>query len=651
MIEPLTAVAAPEPLRAFNRAGVLSAADVHVASVLGSLAGVDRESSDGRLVLIAAAFAVRATRLGNVLVDLASVRDTVAVEDEEVDLDGLDWPEPGEWVTALARCASLVAFGDEEAPGAGPLPLRLLGTRLYLDRYWRLERRLAGALLGFATAPARAVELEALAGSLAWLFPDREDLPQRAAAGTAALRGLTVIAGGPGTGKTTTVARICALLLGAAAGAGERPPLIALCAPTGKAAARLQEAVHAEAGRLELDPGRQRELLGLRASTIHRLLGWRPDARARFRHDAGSRLPHDVVIVDETSMVSLTLMARLVESVRDDARIVLVGDPDQLTAVEAGAVLRDIVGPAATGPRLGPGARALLERVAGGPLGGQPQPAGGIGDGIVVLARGHRFGAAIGALADAVRRGDGDGVLAAIDAAPEDIEWIRADLGDGEGAAESAPAAAAALEPLRAAAVHAGADVVADAVAGDGRGALAALGRFRLLCAHRHGPYGVGVWGGQVERWLADAIDGFVPDARDQPGRPLLVTRNDHELRLYNGDMGVVIRSGEADVSAVFERDGELVRFAPSRIEAAETLYATTIHKSQGSQFEQVAVLLPDPSSRLLSRELLYTAITRARRQLLVVGSEASLRAAVAQPVARATGLRERLWGSPPEDA
>ena len=341
-------------------------------------------------------------------------------------------------------------------------------------------------------------------------------------------------------------------------------------------------------------------------------------------------------------MVPLTLMGRLLEAVRSDARVVLVGDPDQLTAVEAGAVLRDIVGPAAAGPRLGAGARALLERVAGGPLGGNGDPRGGFGDGIVVLERGHRFGAAIGRLADAVRRGDAGGAVAAALASDQEIVWIRCDVGGGLDRELEA-----ALEPLRAAAVTAGSGVIEAARAGDGAVALAALSGFRLLCAHRHGRYGVAAWSAQVERWLADRVDGFLPGELDRPGRPLLVTRNDYELRLYNGDTGVVVDDGAGGPVAVFERDGALARFAPSRLEAVEALYAMTIHKSQGSQFDTAAVLLPDPSSRLLSRELLYTAITRARRRLLLVGSEESLRAAVERPVARATGLRERLWASP----
>jgi exodeoxyribonuclease V alpha subunit len=631
---PELALGAPAPLAAFNAAGVLSAADVHVAVTLGRMAGV----TDG-IIALAVALAVRAPRLGHVFVDLASVRDTVAVEREEVPVDTLPWPEPDAWIAAVAARPELVASGAAAEDPDAVLPLRLLGSRLYLDRYWREERALAQALLSFSAAPVRPVALDALAAIVQRLFASG-DVRQRAAAAAAALRGLTVIAGGPGTGKTTTVARACAVLFEQAAGAGEPPPLIALCAPTGKAAARLQEAVHDEAGRLEVAGEIRAELLGLRASTIHRLLGWRPHGHGRFRHDAGNRLPHDVVIVDETSMVPLTLMVALLGAVRADARAVLVGDPDQLTAVEAGAVLRDIVGPAAAAPQLGPGARALLELVAGGDLGGATAAAGGIGDGIVVLERGHRFGAGIGALADAVRRGDADRAVAAAGAAGAgEIDWIRLDPGG-----ERDRGMEAALEPLRVAASDAGTAVLEAARAGDGAAALAALGGFRLLCAHRHGDYGVAAWSAQVERWLAEAVEGFVPGDLDRAGRPLLVTRNDYELRLYNGDTGVVIADGEGGVTAAFERDGRLARFAPSRLEAVDTLYAMTIHKSQGSQFDVAAVLAPDPSSRLLSRELLYTAITRARRRLILICTEETLRAAVQRPVARATGLSERLW-------
>jgi exodeoxyribonuclease V alpha subunit len=414
-----------------------------------------------------------------------------------------------------------------------------------------------------------------------------------------------VIAGGPGTGKTTRVARIVAELIEQAKTTGQRPPLVALAAPTGKAAARLQEAVHQESAQLAVSESVRELLIALRASTLHRLLGWRPGSHSRFAHDRGNRLPHDVVIVDETSMVSLTLMARLVEAVRPDARLVLVGDPGQLTSIEAGVVLGDIV-------------------------------AADIGTGIVVLDRVHRYGGGIARLADAIRRGDSDRAVAALDQAPGEVTWLAVDVGEATGTDDE-------LGPVRARAVAAGSAVFAAARAGAGRDALSALGAFRLLCAHRRGPYGVSDWSSRVVAWLRGELQDLDVDQRDYVGRPLLVTENDYELGVYNGDTGVIVQGPGGRPAAVFERGGELVHFSPLRLGAVDTVYAMTVHKSQGSQFDTAAVLLPAPSSRILTRELLYTAVTRARRELIIVGSEEAVRRAVKRPVARASGLAERL--------
>ena len=533
------AVAATGLLREFNQIGVLSAADVHVAPRLAELVG--EESETARL---AVALAVRGPRLGHVFVDLATIRDTASVEsDEPVDLSGLPWPGVDEWLAELAG-SELVAIGEDDASR----PLRLLGTRLYLDRYWRDERAVAA------------------------------DLNQLTAAGR-----LQVIAGGPGTGKTTRVAQMVAELLKGDA----RPLLIALASPTGKAAARLQEVVDEQVSDL-----------GLRGGTLHRLLGWRPGSHSRFAHDRFNRLPHDVVIVDETSMVSLSLMARLVEAVRPDARLVLVGDPGQLASIEAGVVLADIVA---------------------------------AGRGVVVLEHVHRFGEGIARLADAIRDGDDDAAVAALGAAPDEITWLPMDVQETE----------AGLELVRDRAVAAGLEVADAAREGAGLEALRALGRFRLLCAHRRGPYGVSDWASRIQAWLASDIEDI--EQRDYVGRPLLVTENDYELGLYNGDTGVIVTgTGERPI-AVFERGGDLLHFSPLRLGAVDTVYAMTIHKSQGSQFDTAAVLLPDAGSRILTRELLYTAVTRARRELILVGTEETVRRAVARPVARASGLAERL--------
>jgi exodeoxyribonuclease V alpha subunit len=624
-------------LGAFNRAGVLGAADVHVGLRLARLGGDGDES-----VGLAAALAVRGPRLGHVHVDLASIRETAAVEtDEPVDLSGLPWPEAGAWIDRVGA-SGVVRVGEAEEEGPSR-PLRLIGTRVYLDRYWREERQVAADLRGLAGGPVAGVRADVLADGLGRIFAGETDGRQCLAAGAAVLRRLAIVAGGPGTGKTTTVARIVALLAEQAAAAGAAAPLVGLAAPTGKAAARLEQAVHEEAAGLRVDPSIRGVLVGLEASTLHRLLGWRPDSQSRFRHHRGQRLPHDVVIVDETSMVSLSLMARLVEAVRPDARLILVGDPGQLASIEAGAVLGDIVGPAGRGLVMRRGARRALAGATGHPVGGDdPGPGGtGFGDGIVVLDRIHRFGGGIAGLAEAIRRGDGDGVIEVLGDAPDGVMWIPVDAGVGGGGVGGGGAGAGdALGPVRDRALAAARTVIAAARAGDGREAVRGLGAFRILCAHRAGPQGASTWTGRIESWLGGEIDG-----RWYAGRPLLVTENDYELGLYNGDTGVVVQAGADRVRAAFERRGEIAGFSPARLGAVDTVYAMTIHKSQGSQFDTAAVLLPEPGSRILTRELLYTAATRARRLLILVGSEATIRAAVARPIARASGLRARLWG------
>jgi exodeoxyribonuclease V alpha subunit len=258
-----------------------------------------------------------------------------------------------------------------------------------------------------------------------------------------------------------------------------------------------------------------------------------------------------------------------------------------------------------------------------------------LGDGIVVLDRVRRFGGGIAAVAEAIRRGDGDATIAALEARAEDVKWIAEDV--------AAPRNPAALNLVREGAVQAGRAVNEAARAGDARAALEAQSRFRILCAHRRGDHGVSTWNTRVEGWLAAAVEGFDASTRWYVGRPVLVTANDHELRLYNGDAGVAVTDGDR-VRVAFERRGGVLTVSPARLEAVETLYAMTIHKAQGSQVGTAAVLLPAPESRILTRELLYTAVSRAQDRLVLVGLEATIREAVARPVARASGLRERLW-------
>jgi exodeoxyribonuclease V alpha subunit len=558
-------------LREFNQAGVLDAADVHVALRVGHLAGESDE-----LVLLAAALATRAVRHGSVCVDLTSVAD-VAPE--------LPWPTADRWVAAVQASPLLTVE-----------VLRLEFGLLYLDRYWQQEVQLCADVEDRIARAAPAFDQAVLDAGVERVFAGPTYDEQRQGSRRAARQLTTVLTGGPGTGKTTTVAGLLALLTEQAAVTGAPPLRIALTAPTGKASARLQEAVATAAARL---PDADRERVGeLQAVTLHRLLGTRRDNGTRFRHHRGNRLPHDVIVVDESSMVSLTMMTRLVEAVRPDARLVLVGDPDQLASVEAGAVLADLV--AGLSPR-------------------KDSP-------VVHLDTTHRFGAEIGRLAAAVRAGSANDVLQVLRSGVDEVEFLES----------QEPASL-----LRSGLVEAAVEIRAHAEAGQTQEAVTALDQRRLLCAHRDGPFGVKHWNRQVEHWLSEATGDPLYDPMDV-GRPLLVTANDYGLGVYNGDAGVVVRS-EDGPRAVISGSRGLAHFATSRMSDVETMFATTIHKSQGSQAHEVTVLLPPPESRLLTRELFYTAVTRAMTKVRVVGTEDAVRAAIDRRAQRASGLRRRL--------
>ncbi|WP_129785277.1 exodeoxyribonuclease V subunit alpha [Promicromonospora panici] len=587
-------------LRTFNEAGVLTGADVHVARRMAEIVGEDDET-----VRLAIALAVRAVRQGSVCVDLGGFGDGSAEggasRGSGPDEAALPWPPADSWLDRVAA-----------SPLAERSVVRADLGLLYLDRYWREERQVRDDLVARLAAPAPAVDDALLEDSAARLFPGDAYAEQRTAALSTARRLTTVLTGGPGRGKTTTVAGLLALLAEQAEHTGGRRLRIALAAPTGKAAARMQEAVadslraHPVTGRPEFTADDRRRLAGLQAGTLHRLLGWRPGSSTRFRHDRSNRLPHDVVVVDETSMVSLTLMARLLEAVRPDARLVLVGDPDQLASVEAGAVLADLVA--------------------------------GLGehdDGVVAaLVTDHRSeSAAITRLAAAIQDGDPEAVLAALTADDGVVQLVR-------------PDDAAGLARLQDELARHALDVRGLALAGDAAGALDMAERHRLLCAHREGPWGAAHWNRQVERRLGEASGAYLGAAVGTEwyaGRPVLVTANDYSLGLFNGDTGVVVAEGEALRAHISGG----ASFAVSRLGDVETLHAMTVHKSQGSQAEAVTVLLPDEASPLLTRELFYTAVTRARRRVRVVGTPEAVRAAVLRRARRASGLAVRLGAEP----
>ncbi len=609
--DPRKTLGIPGLLAQFQEAGILDAADIHVARRLGHLGG----EADER-VLLAAALTVRAARLGSVCLDLAAAPTQIVPEDDpeaEPAAAGegrqLPWPAPQEWLAAC-EASPLVEWGPASDGGH---PLQLRSGLLYLDRYWQQEQLVAGELTSRAErslSDPPALDRDRFKAALGRLFPpERVDVDdQREAAAVAAQRWLSVLAGGPGTGKTTTVARILALL-------ADQPgpaPLIALAAPTGKAAARLAEAVRDAVA--ELPAADQQRLGELSASTLHRLLGFRPGSRSRFSHHAGNRLAHDVVVVDESSMVSLTLMARLLDAVRPDARLILVGDPEQLASVEAGAVLGDIV---------------------------DAGQAASVDSGIVVLGRSWRFTGRIAELAAAIQAGDADAAVALLRTPAEDVSFVET---DAVAAGTTPTGGVGVLGGLREEVVSAARRLIAAAAKGDAAAALGYLSAHRLLCAHRHGPYGADRWGQELERWIDAALNVHRGAGEWYAGRPLLVTANDYEVKLFNGDTGVVISDGAGAVTAAFGRPAAPMLVRPARLGAVQTMQAMTVHRSQGSQFQRISVLLPAEGSPLLTRQLLYTAVTRAERHVRVIGSEAAVRAAVSTPITRASGLRGRLW-------
>ena len=596
----------------FVRAGGREAADVHLASLIArTVDGVEPE------VLLGAAFAARAVRLGHVCILIGSLARSVVVDEvNAVSTDSLPWPDPEHWGRLLAASPAVRRPDDRE--GETILPLVFDGTRLYLERYWRFEERVAKDLLRRAaddTEPALASsELEEILRRLfssSDVGESSEPEPRQLEAATIALKSrIAVIAGGPGTGKTLTISRLLGAAFEIALGRG-RQLSVAIAAPTGKAATRMEAAVHAFAA---LEPlGEVRDAMGAtEAKTLHRLLG--VGAAGNLRYDRRHRLPHDLVVVDETSMVSLPLMARLLDAVRPDATLVLVGDPFQLASVEAGAVLGEIVGPVAEVASIP------------GPLSGN----------VVLLEHNHRFahGSEIAALADAIRKGDDDGAMVLL-RSPHSGEVIFVETGQGTEAALGQQHEEAADNAVK---------VIRAALAADAEYGLETAAELKVLCATRFGPLGVSGWTSAIESLAKRRLPHAGIGGRRYVGRPIIVTRNDYFNKVFNGDVALVIAGERGPVAAFLDPNSGIRTLSLSQLGAIDTWWATTIHKSQGSEFERVIVSLPPAPSPILTRELLYTAVTRARTQVTLVASEEAVRAAVTHPVARASGLLSKLW-------
>lgn len=581
-------------VRAHHDAGLLSLGAVHLARTLARLVGGVTVEAE-----LAVAYAAQAPLQGDVAVDLMRVRDDRRHDDADAArIEALPWPAPDSWIDHVASCPLV----------AGDTPTIVVrGSLVYLQRYDAYEHRVVchirdrvgGELQAAGGEPLVAAQLLTGQGSSDQLEAVRQGLS----------RSLSVIIGGPGTGKTTTVAALIAEIVARSLD-GPFRPRVALAAPTGKAAARLGEALRKAASGLA--PEVRDTVAVAPCSTLHRLIGW--STRGTPRHHRRNPLPHDLIVIDETSMVSLPLMTRVFDAVRPDARVVLVGDPGQLASVEAGTVLSDLVA-AANGPL-----RHCITELS--------------------VSRRFPHGSPLDRLARAVRAGDVEAGLAALapsTAAPSQrgtITWID-QPGDQP----------AARDQVAAVLVPAVADIVGYARAGDGRRALDALARLRVLCAHRHGPFGVERW----NQWIRDHLR--VPDRLDQvwyPGRPVMVTANDPSTGLYNGDVGVVIDHGgramvafDASPDTPVENDVRLM--SPARLPHVDTVHAMTIHKSQGSEFDHVVVVLPPPESRLASRDLLYTALTRAVDHLTIVGDRSAIEQSIRRRTYRTGGLAERL--------
>ena len=615
---------------ALAAAGVLDALDAALARTLTALGG----EPDPRVAL-GLGLASRALRLGDVCADLPTIAAAPVADDDGAAIAGLAWPPLAAWRAALAASPVVDAAGGRDA--TTPLVLDARAGRLYLRRMWRHEVGLAAALIERAAAPPLPLDGAALRQALATRFgpPGAAPDDQAVAAWVAAGRRLAIITGGPGTGKTTTVVTIAAILVDAALAAGAPPPRIALLAPTGKAAARLAEAVGEAGAGLALSDA-ARAALPSAARTIHRALGIGRDGRP-----SGRPLEADVVVVDEASMVDLARMRQLVDAVPAAARLVVLGDHDQLASVDAGAVLGDLCGGDAAGrhqaaladayARFAAGDDAALDTASDGDAAGRPALAGSV----VVLTRSRRFGAdsGIGRLARAIRAGDADAVLAVLD----DPAYPDAARRDGGGVPRGGR-----LAPALADAVQAGYGAVRDAA--EPGEALDALASFRVVCAHRRGPYGVEPLNAAIAGALAAGGPG---GAAAPPVEAIIVRHNDYAVGLYNGDIGLIApRPGDGSPRAWFRQpDGALRELALGRLPAHEPAFALTVHQSQGSEFDTVAIVLPEAPSPLLTRELLYTAVTRARRRLTLFASADAVRHAVAQRTRRASGLRARLWG------
>ncbi len=671
-------------LEAWVQAGWIRDVDAVFAAFLA------REAPDAPpLLLLAAALASHQLGRGHVCLDLAATladaQEALALPPEEADVaEGLATPAQllrgvslAQWQAALAhgllvdRAAAPGVPQDGAALAPPATPLVLEGPRLYLRRYWQHEQTVRDAVLQrLAPQQPEAATLARMRAALDVLFPPAAAAPrpdwQKVACALALRARFTVITGGPGTGKTTSVVKLLALLqhLALDAAGGGRRLRIRLAAPTGKAAARLNEAIAKAVAQLPFaqlgDAAQLLAAIPVEVTTVHRLLGSIPGTR-RFRHDARNRLPLEVLVLDEASMVDLEMMAAVAEALPPDARLVLLGDKDQLASVEAGGVLGELCRRADDG-HYDAATCAWVEDVAGeripDTLRAQPQP---LDQCVVKLRHSYRFGSGsgIGRLAEAVNAGHLQRVRELRARGPADLAWLPLQGGDAALRAlvlDGGPAAALPgfgpegyrhyLDVLRAG--QPAAEATREAQDAWARSVLAAFGAFQLLCAVRRGRWGVE----QLNQRIAALLhaEGLLPAASGwYLGRPVMVTRNDYATGLMNGDVGITLELPAGDGRmlprvAFGASDGSIRWVLPSRLREVETVFAMTVHKSQGSEFTHAALVLPDTRSRVLTRELVYTGITRARSWFTIAlppEGDAVLEEAIRRRMQRSGGLMQ----------
>ncbi len=595
---------------------------------------------DDPMLQLAAAILSAEAGAGHVCLPLSYLQPEHLFGGRQAELSQTLWQVAG--APDLSRWIQVLNNSPAVSDGSLPTPLVLQNERLYLQRMWQYEgdvvRFIASDNTTLFVNEARDVNENLLTETLDRLFgrSGTEINWQKVAAAVAATRRISVISGGPGTGKTTTVAKLLTALIQLSPGQRLR---IQLAAPTGKAAARLTESLGNAIRQLTLTDA-ERKLLPDQASTLHRLLGAQPNSQ-RLRYHRGNPLNLDVLVVDEASMVDLPMMARLIAALPAKAQVIFLGDRDQLASVEAGAVLGDICRFAELGyskARAEQLARLTGCTLAGNiPIGAVPTDTVNVRDSLCLLRKSYRFDekSGIGQLALAVNAGKYRDALSVFKGAYSDVEHFSlTDSDDYQRLLEDCVAGYQHYLQLAATGAHA-ADV------------LAAFGRYQLLCALRSGPFGVSGLNERIEQLLhhkrlIERAPG--PTGRWYAGRPVMIGLNDSALGLFNGDIGIALYDGEGELRVHFQLpDGNIKSVQPSRLPSHETAYAMTVHKSQGSEFEHTALVLPNTFMPVLTRELVYTAITRARQRLTLYCSDTVLSNAIRTPTLRLSGLVDRL--------